>query len=40
VKTTVLDGVRHLKKWLRAGDDKLLDARIFELESDRKEWKW
>lgn len=28
------------KKMAQAGDDTLLDAAIFELESDRKEWKW
>ena len=28
------------KKMAQAGDDKLLDTAVFELASDRKEWKW
>lgn len=28
------------KKMATAGDDKLIDAEVFELESDREDWKW
>lgn len=31
---------KKFKKMAKMGDDKLLDPEVFELESDKDDWKW